>query len=764
MNMKIAIMTWHHYHNYGTALQVTALSEYLKSEGHSVDIIDYHPGRTEKTIYDYSIPATIKRFFKKFASKNNYENRDECYNSESREKKFNAFLNINSFTCNCDNLADLEQLNVKYDAFVCGSDQIWSPNNLDPHYYLDFVKDKGKKIAYAPSIGMMTISNKYIADEMKKLILDFDALSVREDQGAKIIYKLTNKKAKVVLDPTFLIEKKKWQKLCEVNVENTEPAYLLAYMLGINEKHWSEIYRVANQKGLAVKVIPVFKKDLTRQGCVEGIGPKEFVNLVSNASYICTDSFHGMVFSLIFEKNFTIFERFNKGNEVNQNSRVYNIIKLTKLKERLVKYNGSIKNTENIDYAKVNAILEANRKISKKFLQNAVNNIKTNVKKEINHVLSNNVLCCGCGSCANICSKKAIRIKLNDDGFLMPVVDENKCSNCGMCVKVCPFEGKNKGTLSENLNLYSYKDNDLDVLKKSSSGGFAHRLSRILIKNGYAIIGSTFDVNEQRAKHILVKDIDELHKLQGSKYLQSDFSSMYELIKSCETPVAVFGTPCQIAAAKKTFKSRNDILYVDLICHGVPSYNSFKKYKATLAKTDFGADKDFEIVFRDKLRGWRDIYIYTRCNGKELSQHQNEDQFFRAFESTSCYAKSCYDCRWRNNTVADIRIGDYWGPRFETDETGVSMVLTATEKGEEMLCMLDKTKVGTMMKQDIYDYITYQQQENQLKPAFYDELMQKLSDEKVEIEYILDKYVQPFEHNQRMKKSDKIKKIINYYR
>ncbi|WP_415336205.1 polysaccharide pyruvyl transferase family protein, partial [Clostridium perfringens] len=144
--MKIGVMTWFHYLNYGTALQLTALCHTLKNMGHSVKVINYKPNITVSRLENGSI---LKEYFDKIPNK--IKNRGlKHYTSEGKENLFYDFYNQLSFTDEVITLSDFQELNDKFDFFVCGSDQIWSPLNFNPRYFLDFVTDKNKMIAYAP--------------------------------------------------------------------------------------------------------------------------------------------------------------------------------------------------------------------------------------------------------------------------------------------------------------------------------------------------------------------------------------------------------------------------------------------------------------------------------------------------------------------------------------------------------------------------------------------------------------------------------------
>ena len=167
--MKLAVMTWYHYRNYGTALQAAAMQAVLRDMGHDPQLIQYRPCGYFRTLPDYSIPEFRRRIHNKLTRTSEPELRR--FKSELRDRAFDAFLEKNiKFTEPCRTLSDLELLNDKFDVFISGSDQVWSPLAYDPHYYLNFVRDNAKKIAYASSMGAKEIRDRYIKADISRLL------------------------------------------------------------------------------------------------------------------------------------------------------------------------------------------------------------------------------------------------------------------------------------------------------------------------------------------------------------------------------------------------------------------------------------------------------------------------------------------------------------------------------------------------------------------------------------------------------------------
>jgi hypothetical protein len=260
-----------------------------------------------------------------------------------------------------------------YDAFICGSDQIWAPNSFKEYFYINFIQDKYKKIAYAPSIGLSKIPDNLIK-KMASLISEIGYLSIREQEGAKIVRELTGLNIPVVLDPTLLIDKEEWLGKIKKSTVPKEP-YILCLFLGENPQHRQLVETYRQAKGYKIVVLP-FRKldcfwgDITR----EDAGPLDFIDLVNNAAMVFSDSFHGAAFALNLNRPFGVFMRFSEDHPICQNSRIRNLLDLFSLQKRLIRDEGSFEGIDaDIDYAVVNEKLAAERARSLSYLQNALN-------------------------------------------------------------------------------------------------------------------------------------------------------------------------------------------------------------------------------------------------------------------------------------------------------------------------------------------------------------------------------------------------------
>ncbi len=756
--MKTALITWFHHLNYGSALQVSALSKVINEMGHDVQVINYisdvKPVSLRKdNLLVYCAKKLIGKKRLRFSTP---------HESLSKKLLYKVYyLDTLKLTSPCVTLSDFKALNDEFDCFVCGSDQIWAPSVHNPRYFLDFVADPKCTVAYAPSVGMMNIDDPDVKAHMASLAGRIEHLSTREESGSKMISELTGRSVKTVLDPTLLISAERWREMSEP-IEPGEEPYMLVYFLRYNKKYLNTVYKLAKKLSLKVKLIPVLADDIKRNGCIDKpVGPREFLSLIDNASFICTDSFHGMAFSINFKKPFLIFERFSKSESINQNSRIYNLLSICKLEERL--YNG--KNAfsvaaSDIDYSSVSLLLDAQIKESRDFLKSALDSVaEYNELRVKDHSLIGNDLCCGCGACVSVCPKNAIKIT-ETDGFFTAETDKSKCVSCGKCVSVCPFYNSDSGVELKKAALYSFKANCEKTLNTSSSGGAAHVLSTELCAEGSTVIGCTYVPEKHRAEHIAVlpNDIECLKKLQGSKYMQSNFSKALEFVKQHNEPTVIFGTPCQIAGARAVLAHRDNVKYVDLICHGVPTYNVFDKYLEYIGRVSGVNTSNAQMICRYKEKGWAPFYLYSTDGDKKYCRVQSKDPYFAVFESGFCYSKACYECRWRASSQADIRLGDYWGEKFKNDKQGVSMVLSFTPDGAEMIKLLEK--FGITESQPIADY-SVQQTENFPAPFFRDRMIKDYAENNKTIEELNEKYVGRYTRETELRRSvSKIKKAV----
>lgn len=745
---KVAVMTWFHYHNYGTALQVTALCYIIEKLGYQAYVIRYIPHGRIVALRGYRNP---KFYIDKIREKIKLR----LVKDEVREKAFHEFLNLRiKMTDECKTASQLFRLNDQYDAFICGSDQIWAPTVFNSKYFLDFVDDPNKMIAYAPSIGVTEVKDEHIKNCMKECIERFKYLSVREEEGKKIIKELCGKEAWVVLDPTLLLTLNEWDSMAIEKKQNSP--YILCYFLGNNREVWTHVKKLSQRTELPVKVIPIFSQDFRRGfDVINGVGPGEFLYLIKNASFVCTDSFHATLFSILYERPFYVYERFSNKDINSQNSRIYNILRITGLEDRLIR-RGETKirnNPLDCDFTQAKHRLEVERIKSLRYLENALKESTEHISVHKTYTITNT--CCGCGTCSAICSQNAIEIKRDKDGFLKAFISQDKCIKCAMCKKVCPFNGLISTEIDKKKHkLFMAYSKQFEVLQTSSSGGIGYKISKLLCEEGYDVIGCIYDNEKREAIHKIIRagKTEELHIFQGSKYLQSNIANVIKELGNNIEKAVVFGTPCQISGIDRLLKlkgKRDNFILVDLICYGVPSQNLWEKYIKE-GSQKYGYDLFPYVEFRYKPKGWRKRYIRLSGNGKTYICIDRKDLFYRFFLLRHCFAPSCYECNYRITSAADIRIGDYWGPRFKNFKKGVSMVIAMTSVGEEVLQWLYRLNRIELQQMNCEEYWTVQCPENPIKPVFYNKLMDELRNDSISLKEIADKYCKGFEWDRKI--------------
>lgn len=370
---KIAIMTWLYNGNYGTLLQAYALHTFVKNAGYEVENINYRSSLKTKLknwIVNKNSPAL---FIGKFKDK--FSKIDSAAN-EKRNKNFSDFLKSNiKLTEFASSPEELVRFGNGYDAFICGSDQIWSPYLMNPPYFLSFVPDNKPKIAYAPSFGVTSTSakkEKMICDFVKR----FNYVSVREKQGSDFLKRITGKDYPVMVDPTMLLERKDWEKFISDRIENEK--YIFCYMLTYNQKYVNAIKEYADKNKLKVILI---KNDTgfesTGFTIVEDAGPQQWLNYIKFAENVFTDSFHCAIFSVIFHKELVLFKRFCDKSGASQNSRIYTLTEMLDIKDRIADESNldKIGNMNAVDFELTDSIIQAEANRSKNWLLNALEKV-----------------------------------------------------------------------------------------------------------------------------------------------------------------------------------------------------------------------------------------------------------------------------------------------------------------------------------------------------------------------------------------------------
>lgn len=294
--------------------------------------------------------------------------------------------------------------------------------------------------------------------------------------------------------------------------------------------------------------------------------------------------------------------------------------------------------------------------------------------------------CTGCGICASVCGKNAITIHLDKYGYYKPVINENKCVECNLCKKSCYKYDENLIQSDKHKECYAAVNKNAKQLMASSSGGISRVLMEECIAKGYKIMGCAYDTNKNIAVSIVASRIDELDKFYGSKYFQSLTTEGFDTVLKDKTDqkYAIFGTPCQIYGFSQTNKYKcnpDKYLLVDIFCHGCPSMMLWKSYLA-YTKDITSCETYDKVTFRSKTHAWHEFCFDFFFNSKQYSSKKSKDPFYDIFFGMDMMNDACYNCNSRSTMAyGDIRLGDYWGEKYDTDTKGVSAVVLKSSKG-----------------------------------------------------------------------------------
>ena len=323
--------------------------------------------------------------------------------------------------------------------------------------------------------------------------------------------------------------------------------------------------------------------------------------------------------------------------------------------------------------------------------------------------------CCGCEACVNICPQKAIHMEEDEYGFRYSCIDASLCVECGLCQRVCGY----KQVEENNVPVSTYVACTLNTdIMKSASGGIFASLAKSMIEQGGIVYGVSMETisGELTPMHIGVEKLEDLIKLQGSKYVQSIMGDTYQQVKKLlmqGRKILFSGTPCQVAGLKTYLGDvgNENLLLVDIICHGVPSVSFFQSYVKELEKKLKG--KITEFRFRDKSSGWglvgKASYLTAKNQEKSKLIYARESSYYQLFLRGDIYRENCYSCKYASsNRPGDITLGDYWGiehdhPDYlvanggDFDEAqGISCMIINTSKGKEYVKQVsDGLRLGT---------------------------------------------------------------------
>lgn len=610
-------------------------------------------------------------------------------------------------------LNEMEKLNRICDNFVLGSDQMWNyglSRAYRQSYFFDFVEEDKKAISYATSFGKETYSapDEY-ALQVKKNLARFSAISVRDDFSKKICAEEFGVKAEQVLDSVFLCPTQKYDMLAEES-ESSEKNFLFAYILDPNPEFGKQLQIVAEKTGR--HVIVIFNEGSNKEESRKRLAldykdvnywneatVNDWLYCFKNANFVITDSFHGSVFASIFSTEFIVKKNVGRGGKrfdclMDQlglkNRMVDNISEISSCFEQIEKEGSKI------DYAAVHERIQPEIDKSYAWFKKVMELPKKDLpsvlladKTVTTPAIWNLIKCTGCGACANACPVEAIEMSPNQEGFLNPQIDYDKCINCGLCASKCVALHPQYNN-SSNPECFAFWASD-EIRAVSSSGGVFTVAAEYIIGKGGYVAGTVYN-EDYSVRHTIISDKNDLWKMRGSKYMQSDVGDVYREVKRLlddEKPVLFTGLPCHVAALYSYLGNHiYDNLYtIDLVCHGITSQKVFDKFHKDVLKGKKLTDLQFKAK---KPWGWHAGTNAKFEDGTSYSVPLERCPYFIAYLKCISKNTTCGQCQFNKlPRQADLSIGDFWGinkynPDYN-DQKGTSEILVNNSHGKALL-------------------------------------------------------------------------------
>lgn len=324
---KAGIITFLHNENFGSSLQAYALQRVIREMGYECEHLDYRPDTAEK-IRNLLTSGNHPKLILEGLRKRNV--RTAQSGAQRKSEAIPEFYRRRmKLTPVCRNRQELKKQSEAEDILICGSDQIWNPVWMNPAYFLTFAGDAKRKIAYAPSLGIREMPGKAKQKKLRRMIRNFDALSVREEEGAELVRQLTGEKPAVMPDPVCLLTPEEWREL--KTGEQLGADRLVCYFIGENPAYADQVKHIAEDTGKKPLVIPVTAESYAGgEELLDGAGPEEFLTALDNAAMICTDSFHGLALGTVLGKEVRLIRRYRDDDPESKNSRVDQFLRSTR--------------------------------------------------------------------------------------------------------------------------------------------------------------------------------------------------------------------------------------------------------------------------------------------------------------------------------------------------------------------------------------------------------------------------------------------------
>lgn len=734
-SLKVGVLTLPLNDNYGGNLQAYALMEVLRGMGHTPVLINRrNPPKAGSAVSARTSPEEKPLITNKIAI---------------RAAENRAFVQrhlrpiTREFTSSQQLAESIDQYN--FDAMIVGSDQVWRPKYSPslPDYFLDFLRNNShiRKISYAASFGAPRWEFDASQTSMASSALKrFDAVSVREDIGVALCGKNLAVEAEHVLDPTLLLTQDHYAKLYSGKAEALPRNGILVYVLDQSDDKTQVVETLSKSLSL-----PVFSTKDNFAGISPEFRSKPFDKSVESwllgfhqADFVVTDSFHGTVFSILFNKPFIAY-----GNPARGMARFTSLLKMFGLEDRLIVASREAdfsKLLRPIDWNDVNIKLRRERDKAMDFLRSALlNNSESNLRHQVADTSSAekyvnpgkthplNVLCTGCGVCVSE-SDDTLEMKWNEDGFRVPYAKAKRIPI--RAIKVCPFnpapdsEVEDEDALAklflpearqfdERVGRFenTYAGYSKEFRRSSSSGGLATYVFKKLLEKGH--VEYLFVVESDGADGYKYKRFDksaDITSVSKTRYFPVSLEELFALIEHSDGRVAVSGVACFIKAVRlKQFYNpelrRKIAFLVGLICGGLKSklYTDFLAQSAGIK----GEYTNPEYRIKDAKSSATDYSFGALDHNKKL-QSIKMPRLGDMWGSGLFKAKACDFCTDVLTELADISLGDAWLPQYRPDGLGTSVIVTRSKLADQII--RDGMASGELAAQSIHQRRVIQSQ------------------------------------------------------
>ena len=658
--MKTGLITIYQPEQTGSVLRTMALEKAVEALGGTCEIITYRPGGQAAQ------PVRKQRG-----------------KSPSGAAQAGPRASVHCFS----SLEELRSAELPYDLLLV-SGPVWAGEKRDPVFFGAF--SQRRKIAYAPSFGG---SGPEETAELGQMLAGFSHLSAAGYRDKTIMEANLGRNVPVVLDPVLLLTAEEWTNTLGRYEKNTLGGYLLWDCAGRPGPLAPYVRKLAEKTGL-----PVVRlhggKGKTKARHIENPGPAEYLDLIRNAAWVCTDSFAGAALSVVFQKPFFAAAPATE-LMTPDNSPLFGLLAPLGLERRIVGKGDVDGLDDSIDWKVVFARLTAQRERSLGFLRAALHGegeipktiVPQGVEADLPRLAPGH-RCTGCSACASGCPKDAITMTRGKDGFSYPTIDPDKCVRCGHCTAICPL--LNQREQSPLPAAFAAWNRDDQIRKDSTSGGVFTALAEYVLEGGGVVFGAAMD-GKQHLRHVACFRREDLWRLRGAKYVQSDLGDTFREIKLIlkTRPVLFSGTPCQVDGLYRYLGCRPENLTTcDLVCHGVPSPGVWEDMARSIEKRK---GKGIQAVrFRNKVTGWKDSHFTTVYDdGTVDTAPLFSTEYGRAFGRALFLRPSCHGCAYTNlNRPGDFTLGDFWGLKDdelpEQQKKGVSLLLVNTAHGSHI--------------------------------------------------------------------------------